>query len=543
MTATATSRATVTGVTTSSPFTGTTALLRLYLRRDRMILPAWALVLGVLPMVYGSSIAGLYPTDSARAAFAATTAVVKSQIALVGPIFGSSIGALATWRSGVLFPMLAIAVILTVIRHTRTEEEMGRTELLESTSIGRRAGLTAALLVAGIGTVVSAAASTAGLAAIGTGAAGSIAFGAAMFGAGVVFAGVAAVAAQISTGARLARGLAFAVLAFAFLLRAVGDVGSGTMSWLSPIGWAQQLRPYADERWWVLLLSAVTAVVLVAVAYRLHDQRDLGAGLIAGRPGPGEASTFLSGPIGLAWRMQRGPLLAWTVGLAVFGAMLGAAASGVSDQIGSSEFIISVLDRMGGTKVIEDAYLAMIFSIFGLAAAAFSISATLQLRDEEESSRAESVLGAAIGRWRWASSHLLFALAGPAIVLVVAGLAAGIAYGASIGDVGGQIPSVLGAALVQLPAVWLVTGITVALFGALPRLAPGAWVVFAAMLALYIIGMVADLPQLILDLVPFLHLPRLPGAEFQAAPVIWLLLIAVALLGAGLAGLRRRDLR
>ena len=82
----------------------------------------------------------------------------------------------------------------------------------------------------------------------------------------------AAVAAQLTTSARAARGIAFAVLAAAFALRAIGDAGNGVLSWLSPLGWSLQVRPYAGERWWVLGLHvtvievATAAVVLVVTA-------------------------------------------------------------------------------------------------------------------------------------------------------------------------------------------------------------------------------------------------------------------------------------
>ncbi len=227
----------------------------------------------------------------------------------------------------------------------------------------------------------------------------------------------------------------------------------------------------------------------------------------------------------------------------MFALVIGGAAHGVSDQLGSSETVLQALARLGGTQAIEDSFIALGFTIFGLVAGAYSVSATLQLHDEEETGRAESVLAAAISRVRWATSHVVFALAGPAVALTVAGLAAGLAYGASIGDVGGQVPRILAAALVQLPGVWVLTGITVAMFGLVPRFAPAAWGVFAAMMTLYVFGMVADLPQPLLDLVPFLHLPRLPGGEFQAAPILWLLGMAAALLAVGLAALRRRDVR
>jgi ABC-2 type transport system permease protein len=40
---------------------------------------------------------------------------------------------------------------------------------------------------------------------------------------------------------------------------------------------------------------------------------------------------------------------------------------------------------------------------------------------------------------------------------------------------GKALGQLLGSALVQLPAVWLLAGIAVALFGLVPRLAAAAW--------------------------------------------------------------------
>ena len=137
----------------------------------------------------------------------------------------------------------------------------------------------------------------------------------------------------------------------------------------------------------------------------------------------------------------------------------------------------------------------------------------------------------------------MFAIAGPAVAMLAAGLVAGLAYGAAAGDVGGKLPGVLAAALVQLPAIWMLAAVTVALFGLAPRFTPVAWGVLVAFVALYLLGSISGVPQWLLDLEPFTHTPKLPGAPFEFAPVAWLLLIDVALIAAGLVGLRRRDLR
>ena len=50
----------------------------------------------------------------------------------------------------------------------------------------------------------------------------------------------------------------------------------------------------------------------------------------------------------------------------------------------------------------------------------------LRLRTEETDGRAEAVLATAVGRLRWAVSHLLVAVLGPAVALLAAGLTAGL---------------------------------------------------------------------------------------------------------------------
>src|SRR5690606_31122678 len=107
-------------------------------------------------------------------------------------------------------------------------------------------------------------------------------------------------------------------------------------------------------------------------------------------------------------------------------------------------------------------------------------------------------------------SHLVIALVGAAVLLAVAGLAAGGAHAAQTEDPG-QVGRVLGAALVQLPAVWLVTGIAVAVFGLAPRLVVLGWVALVGFLLLGQLGPMLRLDQWAMNLSPYAHLPKLPG--------------------------------
>jgi ABC-2 type transport system permease protein len=179
--------------------------------------------------------------------------------------------------------LIAVAVILTMIRHTRADEETGRTELIDSTAVGRYANLTAALLLCCGASILTGLIGMAGLLTLDIPAGGSVAFGLALACSGLVFTAVAAVTAQLSPSARFARGAAFGVLAAAFTLRAVGDASDGVLSWFSPLGWALLVKPYAGDHFWVLLLSVATTAALIVVAYQLLSRRDVGSGMIAER--------------------------------------------------------------------------------------------------------------------------------------------------------------------------------------------------------------------------------------------------------------------
>jgi ABC-2 type transport system permease protein len=522
--------------------TGTSKLVRLILRRDRFLLPLWIVVLAVLPMTYAASIAELYPTAADRQAFAAGSASDPSYIALLGPLFGSSLGALTAQRSGMLFLFVGLISLLTVIRHTRTEEEAGRRELLGATTLGRQAGLTAALVVSCAANLLLGLLVALGLVGQDLPAGGAVAFGLALAFCGCVFAMVGAVAAQLTESAGGARGFGLSVLGLAFVLRMAGDAGEGNvLHWLSPIGWGQHIRAFAGERWWVLLLSVGLAGVLAAVAYPLSAHRDLGAGILPARLGPADAGAALRSPLALAWRLHRTTLFAWTAGLAVLGVVLGGTVDYAQNAAEDSKQVSDIMDRLGGSGAFADIYISGVMGLVALAAAGYAIQAALKMRAEEASLRGEPVLATAVTRSGWTASHVAFAALGPAFGLAVAGVAAGLTYGLSVDDVAGQLPRVVGAALVQLPAVWVLGALAVGLFGLLPRLAPAAWAALAVCVLLGQLGAVLELSQWALDVSPFTHIPKVPGGTLTVAPLVWLVGIAAAFAVAGFAGFRRRD--
>ncbi|OLR91434.1 ABC transporter permease [Actinokineospora bangkokensis] len=527
--------------------TGLGALVRLALRRDRVLVPVWVLVLGLVPASTASAYDQLYPDPAARATLNAGTGSNPSIAVLYGRAYDlTTAGGFAAWRYGVVLALLAgLIAIFTVTRHTRAEEDSGRSELLGSAVVGRRAPLTAALLVAGGQAVATGLLVALGMVATGLPAAGALVFGAGIAGAGVAFAAVAAVTAQLTGYSRSANGLACGVLGAAFLVRAVGDSnpGTGWLSWLSPLSWTQLARPFAGERPWVLLLPLLVAAVGTASAFALLPRRDLGSGLWPARLGPPTAPRSLSSPLGLAWRLHRGALAGWTTAMLLIGAVLGSIADGIQGLLGDSAQVRDIFTRMGGAQGIVDTYLALIAGLFGAIAAVHAVLVCLRMRTEEAEGRADPVLATATSRTAWTTTHLLFALLGPAALLTAAGLGAGLAHGLRAGDLPTQLTHATTGALAQLPAVWLIAAIAALAFALLPRAAaPLSWTTVGLAIALTLFGPALNLPQPALDLSPFTHIPKIPGPDAHPTPLIWLTTLAAALLLTATLTFRRRDI-
>src|SRR5262249_56008685 len=139
--------------------------------------------------------------------------------------------------------------------------------------------------------------------------------------------------------------------------------------------------------------------------------RDVGAGLIAERGGPATAAPRLGNVFGLAWRLDRGALVLWTVGLCLYGLLMGSVVHGIGDELGDSTMARDMVARMGGTSVLEQAFIAVAFTMMGMVAAAFAVSLTLRLHQEESAQRAETTLAGAVSRTRWLATHVAAALA------------------------------------------------------------------------------------------------------------------------------------
>lgn len=522
--------------------TGTAPLVRLILRRDRIRISIWVFSIALLVFLTVVGVKGLFPTQASIDQAAAATQHNAGAIAFNGPAQGlRTLGGQIAFQVGA-FGMVVVALmsVFMIGRLTRGDEEAGRLELVRSLPVGIYAPPFAALSVvvamnAAVGVLV-----TVGLIAEGLPTAGSLVLGASFAVVGLFFAGVALVAAQITQNTRVVYGSCGALLGLAYLMRIVGDIGDGTVSWFSPIGLAQKARPFAGERWWPLLPLLALAMGLVAVAFRLAVRRDHGAGLVAPRTGRIEAAPSLGNPLGLAMRLQRAALMGWGAGVLVTGIAYGWIAPTIDSFVANNKAIADMM-ASAGIGNLTDTYFATSLRILALIASGFAIQSTLRLRSEESNMRAESVLATSVSRWRWAASHLTIALAGSVGLLAVAGLATGVSY-AFAGGPWNSVPRLVDAAVVYAPAMWLMIGLAVIVFGFAPRWVDVAWGILAACFVIGLLGVELRLPDWVQKLSPFERTPALPAADMAVLPLAVLTTLAAVLILGGLVGLRRRDI-
>lgn len=521
---------------------GTATMVRLVLRRDRVRLPVWVLsILGVLALS-AVAVASTYTTREQILAYQAVVGGSPAAVAMSGPpVALDTMGGILVYETSVTALLgAALMSVFLVVRHTRGDEEEGRSELLRSTVLGRyahSAATLAVLLVAnvvlGVGTTLSVLAGEVPLE-------GAAVYGAAVTAFGLVMAAVATVTAQVMTHARGAVGLALAVLGAAFLLRAVGDTGDGRLSWLSPMGWSQQVRAFDDDRWWPLGLSLGLAVLLLGVAVVLMDHRDLGAGLVPPRPGPPDASPWLRGPVSLAVRLQRGTVVGWAAGVFVFGLAFGSMSEALEELVDTNPVFAEYFAAAGGGSLV-DSFFATALLVMSLATGGFAVSSVLRARTEETSWRLEPMLATALSRRRWLLGNLLVTAAGTAVVVAAAGLGVGVGH-AVASDAPGSVLPLVGHALVYVPAALVLAAVAVLLVGAAPRLAPLSWLVVAFCFVVGWLGGLLAPPRWVTGLSPFTHTPAAPAESVTGTPVVVLLALAVALAAAGVLAFERRDI-
>lgn len=525
--------------TASDSYAGTLLIARVALRLDRLLVGVWGSLM--VAVVYASAAAtgSLYPIPADRVEAAQAINTNPAVVALYGPILDvHSLGELAMTKVTVLYAvLLALMFVVVVRRHTRSEEECGRAELLGGTAIGRHALLAAAivegaLLSVAVGLLVALADIAGGLPVT-----GSLGFGAIWVGTGLVATALTAACCQLAASSRTCLGIAGAAIAVLYLLRAVGDVNAEWLSWLTPFGWNTRFSAWSDPRWWVLALYVALAGVLFVGALALRARRDLGAGPFPARPGRAHGSPRLADVLALTWRVHQPALLGWSVGVAALGTVLGAIAPGVVDLLDTDagQKLIESIGGVGGVGGVEDTLLAAVLSISAIVITCFPLSVIARGSTDEHDGRTEQVLSTATSRGGVLAAVLLVALGGAAWLLALTGLATGIGLGRNI-------VGLVEAGLAQLPAVWLVVSLAALLNAVRSAWSVVGWGLLGLFFVLGELGGLLELPGWVIGLSPYDHPPSMPVEAFRGTPALVLTALAALTLVAAWWRYRSRDI-
>lgn len=524
---------------------GLATMVRLVVRRNRVRLAVWTLVLVGMFAYIASYFKSLFPTQQSLDEYAAVanTPAIKAMTGLSPAV--DTLGG-AVWTKGwmTIAVSLALGVAFLITRSGRADEEAGRTELLRSRMLGVHAYATSAWLVNGllcvvVGAGVALTSAANGLDPAGTSIAGSLILGASITGVGLVGLGVGAVAGQVASTSRGANALASGTIIGFYVLRMVGDVGNGALSWASPIGWGQKMEPYAANTWWPLALLVALAALLLALAASIESRRDLGSGLFTERAGVADAPPRLASPLGLGLRLQRGPIIGWTIAVIIMALLFGSIVKTMNTFLTDAGGNMSAITRGVGVT----AFLALLAGMIGLLTAVFATQSAVSLRTDEASGIVETQLAGSLSRTKWVLQRLAIPAVGSAIMLLLGGGLLGVVYGATVDD-SSQALTMAGAALAYWPAVMILVGLAVALFGWAPSVAiPVTWGAMAAMWFVTMFGEVFGLPAWLLNALPFSAVPYMPLEPMSWTPVILMTVVSSGLIWTGIDRFARRDVR
>jgi ABC-2 type transport system permease protein len=501
----------------------------------------FAVVGYVNPAAYRSA----YKTLASRIAFANSFGHNKAVELFYGKAHDLlSIGGYAAWRTGgTLALFAAIFGLLAAVRAMRTEEDTGRAELVLAAVVGRRTVFMSALGAIAIGIAALWIAELAGLLFAGLSFGSSATLALASVSVAAVFVGVGALASQLAPTRRMALQISLAVFAVAFLLRVIADTssGAGWLDWATPLGWAEEVRPFTGARPLVLVLPLVATALLLVGAALIAARRDVGAGLLPARDSAQPRLALLSSPTAHALREERGSLIVWLLGTGAFGLIIGVISKSINSA-GISKSLQDEFAKLGtGSILTPRGYIAFTFIFFVLALSLFACTQVGAMRSEEADQQLETLLALPVGRRQRFLGRLGLATGGAVAISLTVALLTWL--GAESVGVPLSLARMLEAGVNCLPVALLFLGLAALAYAVVPRAGSAiAYGLVAVTFLWYLFGSLLSVPRWLVDATPFAHVGAVPVQPFNAGAAAIMLAIGVAAAAGAVAAFERRDL-
>jgi ABC-2 type transport system permease protein len=521
------------------------ALARQALRDARVRTIAFGCLFALYAYIQPVGYRHAYPTLSDRLGFAHSFANNDALRLFYGyPYDPLTVSGYSAWRvGGTLAILAAVFGLLAAVRALRAEEDAGRMELVLAEAVGRRMTYLSAMAAIAAGTLTLWLAEFLGFLAGGLPAGGSAYLALATTSVVPVYVGVGAVASQLAPTRRIALELGGAVVALSLLLRVIADTATGAawLDWATPLGWAEELRPFTGPHPLVLVLPAAASVLLLVIAARIAARRDIGIGLLRVRDTAEPRLRLLSSPTAQALRSERGGLIVWTSSVAVFAFILGVVSHNISSA-GISKSVQRELAKLGSGSILTPAgYPAFVFIFFIVAVSLFACAQIGAVRHEEADEQLETLFALPVSRRGWLGGRLLLASCAAAAISLLAGLFTW--AGAASAGVPISLPRMLEAGANCLPVALLFLGIAALVYALVPRASAAiAYGLVTVTFLWQLVGSLLGAPKWLVEVTPFAHVGFVPAQPLRATAAAVMLVLAVLASLSALWAFRRRDL-
>ena len=524
-------------------------LTRMYLRRDRIAIIIW--LLGIVGGVGSgaSKIIGLSGDDK-QVASLVTALNTPSMAALFGPFT-----AVKPYTTASIFAasmmvftglLLAIMNIFFAIRNTRTQEDNGVLEMVRAHSVGRQSSLLATLYELIIVNVISGllmGATLQGINMSGADTSGNWLFGFGLAAFGMMFGALTLLLSQFASNARGATTMSYSLLGLLYILRAMTDVQNVKYTWWTVFGWVEKIDPYGKNRVSPIVMMLGLAVIALMITFVVSAERDLGSGLLPDRPGRGKASRLLTGPISLVFRLERTSLIAWVIGIAIYGTSMGTLFNTIGDMMHSSPMVAKIIGpaaaaSVGKTMTLQ--FAAMMSVVMAIGASVPAIAAMLRLNSDEQKGRLEAMHARSVSRFHLFGAYTLVGAVSGLLTLFAG------TFGMALGGQGAKhaisIARLMRSFWGFAPSVLIIVGVIAVLLGLLPRYQQVAWIIpVYGLLSIYLGGLL-DFPEWTKRLTPYGWINKVPLKAVAWDQVGWLVLLSVILILVGYGLYKRRDL-
>lgn len=526
----------------SRPLPGFAPLLRNAAEQSRLLIAPWIALITALAVSSLVAYPWIFPHDDQRRALAASISSNPAFSLIFGPAHNLlTADGFTAWRSFALGSFFAgLMAIFIVVRETRTKEDSGQAELVGSNVVGRYTQLAVGVALAWICSLILGVVSATTLILCGGDHTSSLILAAGFTASGMLFAAVAAITCQIGSYAGAATSLAVSTLGIAYLVRAYASTSPDAdwAVWATPLGWIIKAEPSGSNNPWPLILTAATAVILAAVAGLLAAHRDFSAGLLPSRPGRTRAGAVAS-ITGLTLRLHRSSIITWTLSFALIGAMFGTLVSSLGDVFTKNAQIGQIIGA-GAHIDLTFAFIRTLLEILGIIAAVYGVGIMMRYFKEESENRVDPLLAGAVSRPKLYAAHVFVALLGPAAAIVLAAVVITLITHAN--GLNTSATDILRQAFIEIPAVWVLIGLSVAIIGARPIARLAAWMAIVITFALTILGPIFNLWEWILAISPLWHVPNVAAASPEWVQLLWLSLVVLVFLAVGVKGYSHRDI-